>query len=203
MNFGAISPAVASLINQRLPYMVERTEEDQLLNGNGTGSNLSGLVPNAGLTYAPATGESRADAIFKGIMYVMNGPGEQTGGYPVDYIIINPISWQDLRLAKDANNQYYGGGPFTGAYGNGGIVSFDSFWGRPVVITPAIAAGTALVGSRLAAQYFMRMGLMIESTNSNVNDFENNLVTIRAEERLALIVPLPLGLCTVTGLATT
>ena len=194
-------PAVASLINLRLPYMVERTEEDQLVNGDGTGNNLSGLLLNAGLTRAVGT-DSRADAIFKAIMLVQNGPGLQTGGYPVDWIMTNPISWQDLRLAKDANNQYFGGGPFTGAYGNGAVVTYDSFWGRPVVVTPAIPAGTALVGSRLAAQYFMRMGMMIESTNCNTDDFEKNLLTIRAEERLTLITPLPLGLCTVTGLAT-
>ena len=195
-------PAVASLINMRLPYMVERTEEDQLLNGDGTGSNLVGLLNTSGIQTRAVGADTQADAIFKAGMQVIDGPGLQTGGYPWDFTIINPVSWQALRLAKDANNQYYGGGPFTGAYGNGPLVSADSFWGRPVVITPAIAPGTALVGSRLASQYFMRMGLMIESTPYNSTDFEFNLVTIRAEERLALIVPLPLGLCQVTGLAT-
>lgn len=194
-------PAVASLINTRLPYMVERTEEDQLLNGDGTGSNLSGLILNAGQTQAVGA-DTQVDAIFKAGMKCMQGPGLQTGGYPWDYTMINPISWQSIRLTKDANNQYFAGGPFTGAYGNGGFVTTDSLWGRPVVVTPAIAPGTALVGSRLAAQYFMRMGLMLESTNSNVDDFEKNLVTLRGEERLVLIVPLPLGLVTVTGLAT-
>jgi len=116
-----------------------------------------------------------------------------------DAVVVNPLDWQNIRLAKDANKQYYGGGPFTGAYGNGGYTNVDALWGLRVVITPAIASGTMLVGGyQESAQLFRRQGVTLEMTNSNVDDFENNLITARAEERLALAVYRAGGLGKVT-----
>jgi hypothetical protein len=36
-------------------------------------------------------------------------------------IVMHPTDWQAIRLLKDANNQYFAGGPFTAAYGNGPV----------------------------------------------------------------------------------
>nr|WP_256974347.1 phage major capsid protein [Corynebacterium diphtheriae] len=41
-------------------------------------------------------------------------------------------------------------------------------------------------------------GVRVDSANTNADDFENNLVTLRAEERLGLIVPLPAAFVKVT-----
>jgi HK97 family phage major capsid protein len=119
-----------------------------------------------------------------------------------DAVVINPIDWQTIRLGKDSvNGQYYGGGPFTGAYGQG-PANVSELWGLKVVVTNAIAQGTALVGGfQECAQVFRRTGITLEMTNSNVNDFETNLVTLRAEERLALAVYRPAGFGKVTFIA--
>jgi HK97 family phage major capsid protein len=70
-----------------------------------------------------------------------------------------------------------------------------------VVATVAQTQHTAFVGAfKLGAQVFRRQGITLETTNSNVDDFVKNLITIRAEERLALAVYRPLAFCTVTGL---
>lgn len=195
--------AVASYINMRLPYMVERTEEDELLNGNGTGQHLTGILTTAGIQTQAKGGDTVADAIYKSFTKVRWGnlAGTAQGGFEPDGIVIHPTDWEELRLTKDANGQYFAGGPFTGAYGNGSVVQFEMLWGKPVVITPAIAEGTALTGAfRLASQYFQRQGLVIESTNTNEDDFIKNLTTIRAEERLALAVYRPAAFCQVTGI---
>jgi len=116
-----------------------------------------------------------------------------------DAIVVNPADWQHIRLAKDANKQYYNGGPFTGAYGNGGFTNVDAIWGLRVVLTSAIASGTTLVGGfQECAQIFRRQGVTVEMTNSNSTDFENGLITVRAEERLALAVYRPGGFGTTT-----
>jgi ATP-dependent protease ClpP protease subunit len=193
--------AVASFINMRLPYKVERKEEDELLNGSGSGQHITGLLNTANIQTQAKGADTRADAIFKAITNVRFGSGLAEGGWAADGIVVNPLDWENLRLAKDGNNQYFGGGPFTGAYGNGAMVTFESLWGKPVAITPAIAAGTALVGAfRIAAQYFQRQGMTIEMTNSDQDDFIKNRVTVRAEERLALCVYNPPAFCQVTGL---
>ncbi|MEY2500596.1 MAG: hypothetical protein QOI07_930 [Verrucomicrobiota bacterium] len=192
--------AVASFINMRLPYKVERKEEDELLNGTGAG-HITGILQTSGIQTQAKGADTRADALFKAITNVRFGSGLAEGGWEPDGIVLNPLDWENLRLAKDSNNQYYGGGPFTGAYGNGPVVRFDTIWGKPCAITPAIAAGTALVGAfRIASQYFQRMGMTIEMTNSDQDDFIKNRVTVRAEERLALAVYNPPGFCQVTGL---
>lgn len=195
--------AVASFINARLPYMVARKEEDQLLTGDGTGNNLTGILSTAGIQTQAKGADTAVDAIYKAMTKVRWGDlaGAATGGYEPDAIIIHPTDWEAIRLTKDANNQYFGGGPFTGAYGNGAPVQFEVLWGKPVCVTPAITENTALVGSfRLASQYFQRMGMAIETTNTDQDDFIKNLLTIRAETRLALAVYRPLGFCTVTGI---
>jgi hypothetical protein len=122
--------AVASFINMRLPYKVERKEEDELLNGSGSGQHLTGLLNTAASRRRPKaptlarTRSSRRSPTFA------FGSGLAEGGWEADGIVVNPLDWENLRLAKDGNNQYFGGGPFTGAYGNGAMVTFESHLGQ-------------------------------------------------------------------------
>jgi HK97 family phage major capsid protein len=194
--------AVASFINQRLPYLVERVEEDQLLNGDGVGNNLVGILNTVGIQTQAKSTDTAADAIFKAMTKVRwaNMTSAQ-GGFEPDGIVMHPTDWQNIRLSKDTAGQYFGGGPFTGAYGSAGLIQFEMLWGKPVSVTPAIAAGKALVGAfRLGAQWFQRQGVTVETTNTDQDDFIKNLMTIRAESRLALAVYRPVTFCTVTGL---
>ena len=102
--------------------------------------------------------------------------------------MVHPTDWESLRLSKDANNQYYGGGPFTGAYGQQ-VTNIDYLLAKPVVVTTAIAQGVALAGAfSVAAFIFRRTGLMLEMTNCDQDDFIKNLVTMRAEQREALAI---------------
>lgn len=188
--------AVASYINMRLPYMVERTEEDQILGGDGTGQNILGILSTPGIQTQALGGDTRPDALFKAMTKI-----RFTGFFEPDGFVIHPTDWEKIRLLKDSAGQYLGGGPFTGAYGNGPLIQFESIWGKPVAITPAITAGTALAGAfRLGSQYFQRQGLTIDSTNSDQDDFIKNLMTLRAEVRLALATYRTLAFCQVTGL---
>jgi HK97 family phage major capsid protein len=201
--------SVASFINARLPYQVERATEDELLNGAGNGVHLTGILNQTGVqTYAKGTvsgTETNADAIHRAITKVRwqnMSTNQAQGGFEPDAIILHPTDWETLRLAKDGAGQYYSGGPFTAAYGNGAMIQMQSIWGKMVVVTPAIAQGSALVGAfRLGAQFFQRQGLTIEMTNTDQDDFVNRRTTIRAAERLALAVYLPGSFCLVAGIA--
>jgi hypothetical protein len=71
--------------------------------------------------------------------------------------IMNPTDWEDIRLLTDTAGQFFGGGPFQGPYGNGsasasrpGQRATDTIWNKPVYVTAAIGAGTAIVGTRRA-----------------------------------------------------
>lgn len=189
---------VQSYVNARLAYMVGALEDNHLLNGTGNTNQIKGVLNFSGIqTVSGAL--SPADGIFKGISYVRGANG--SGFLEADAVIIHPLDYMNLKLTKDANGQYLGGGPFSGQYGNGQYSNVGSIWGLPAVITVAIAQGTALTGAfRQAAQIFRRMGITVEMTNTDQDDFIKNLMTIRAEERLALAVYKPAGFATITGI---
>lgn len=175
---------LVSVINSQLVGRLMVVEEDQILNGNGTAPNLRGILNRTGLqtyattaTYTPNKG---FDAIFHAITMVATGSAQETA----DGIVINPADYETLRLSKDGNDNYRGGGPFAG--GNPGL------WGVRTVVTPAIAAGTVLVGAfGSAAQLFRKGGIQVDSTNSDSTDFQYNRVALRAEERILLAVYRP------------
>jgi HK97 family phage major capsid protein len=190
-----------SYVDQRLMQFLKIAENDQLLNGTTTPPDLVGILNRTGLQTATALGsDTRPDAVYKAITTIRSNAFVEPDG-----MVIHPSDWQDFRLAKDQNLQYYGGGPFTGAYGNGGLngqtMFKDTFWGLNVVITTAIAAGTALVGAfGTETQIFRKGGIRIDATNSHASEFLSNITRLRIEERLALAVYRPGGFGTVTGL---
>jgi len=107
---------------------------------------------------------------------------------------MHPSDWEGVKLMKDANGNYIGSSPY-GMAGN-------TVWGLPVVQTTAIAQGTALVGAfRYGSQIFRKLGLTVDTTNSDASDFSYNRIAIRAETRLTLACYRPLAFCSVTGIA--
>ena len=184
-------PFLKSAIDGRLLYQLNLYIEDQLLNGSGAAGNLRGLLNRVGVQTevraSTAAGGNAQDTIFKAISKVETGAGMTADG-----IVINPADYQALRLSRDANGQYYGGGFFSGQYGQGGIQEQPPLWGLRTVVTPAIAVGTALVGAfGQAGSVVSKGGIRVEATNTEGNDFTNNRITIRAERRLALAVRQP------------
>jgi HK97 family phage major capsid protein len=184
-----------SEIDNRLLYRLGFFEEQQLLNGDGTGNNITGLLARSGIQTETATGPTdNADAIFRAMTKI-----DVNSGLATDGIVIHPTDYQNFRLSKDGNDQYYGGGYFAGQYGNGGVVMQPPLWGQRTVVTPAIATGTVLVGAySQAATLYRKGGVRVEAATQHASDFTSNLVTIRAEERVALACRVPLGFCEVT-----
>lgn len=189
---------VRSYIDGRLSLFVKIEEERQLILGAGT-NEIVGIKPSGNTRainiYAGGTAAGdKAVQLFK----ALNGQRGSALLEP-DFIVVNPSDYQDLRLLTDTAGQFFGGGPFQGPYGNGQNVAAsgqvtgatDYIWQKPVVVTTAVGAGTALIGTTSAAQVWRKGGLTVEATNSNEDDFLKNLVTIRAEERLALAVYRP------------
>jgi HK97 family phage major capsid protein len=197
---------VQSYINGRLGLFVRIEEERQILSGAGTNELVGFLDSGRAINrYARGTVDSNAVAMFK----ALNGTRGSAFLEP-DAIVMNPANWAATRLLTDTAGQFFGGGPFQGPYGNGqniqqsGQVSgaLDYMWNKPVIVTSAIGAGTALIGSfRTASQLFRRSGLTIEASNSHNDYFERNLVMIRAEQRLGLAIYRPAAFTMVTGLA--
>lgn len=190
---------VVSEINSTALYDLAQRTEAALLSGDGAGSNLQGIRNREGVQVHAQGEDSVADAIFKGIRRVQTATG-----FAADAIAIHPLDYEALRLGKDGNGQYYGGGYFQGQYGAGGIVEVPPIWGLRTVVSLAAPQGEPLVGAyRAAAKVFRKGGVRVESTNSHQDDFTNDKITVRVRARLGLQVKYPAAFVKVTLTPTT
>jgi len=168
-----------STIDQRLLYGLSYVEEQQLLNGSGTGQNLHGIIPQATAYAAPITIAGATSIDMMRLAMLQAALAE----YPATGHVMNPIDWAFIETLKDSDGRYIIGNP------QGSIA--PTLWGLPVVTTQAIAVDKFLTGAfKLGAQVFDRWDARVETGYVN-DDFTKNLVTILAEERLALAVYRP------------
>lgn len=179
---------VEDYINNSLIYDLSVLEEELLLDGDGSGSNLTGLLNREGVQTSESTSqENWFDDLYKAGTQINRTTPLRFDGY-----VMNDVDYEVLRLSKDKNGQYIAGGPFQGQYGVGAIMVQPPLWGKRVVVTPAIAPGTALAGAFRQGSIVLRKGgVRVDAVKTNVDDFEHNLVTMRGEQRLGLMVPIP------------
>lgn len=175
-------PQLMSLIDVELRYGVALTEENQLLNGSGTGENLLGMVTQA-TAFAPPTNMPSgfiADAIGAAILQV------SLTEHTPDGVIMHPTDWWRMRLAKDADGKYVMGEP--SAYVT------PVLFGLPVVVTTAMAAGKFLVGNFESQVLYDRMETRIDVAREHADFFTRNLVAVRGEERIGFAAKVPQAL---------
>lgn len=172
-----------SLIDTDLRYGLDLAEEREILSGDGTGQHLNGLITQA-TEYAAAftpTAGTRLDTIRLAILQSVQA------GYPANGIVINPLDWAGIELTKTSEGAYL--------FANPTSVAGPRLWGLPVVETPEMDADTFLVGAfNIAAQIFDRMGTEVLVSSEDRDNFVKNMLTVRAEKRLALAVKLPAAL---------
>lgn len=168
-----------SIIDNRLLYGLQFVEEAQLLKGDGTGQNLLGIIPQATAYSAPI---SLADLNIIDVMRLAQLQAA-LAEYPATGHVLNPIDWAGIETLKDVEGRYIIGNPQ-------GTTS-PTLWALPVVTTQAMTVRKFLTGAfKLGAQVFDRWDARVETGYVN-DDFIKNLVTILAEERLALAVYRP------------
>ena len=169
-------PQLQSYIDGRLRYGLAYVEDNQLLNGSGTGSDVNGIYTQATAFSAPTTlpaTVTKIDVIRLAMLQAFLAELPPTG------IVLNPTDWATIELVKDTTGRHIIGNPQDGAE--------PRLWRLPVVETPAMTVDKYLVGAfDLGAQIFDREEANVEISTEDSDNFRKNLVTIRAEERLAL-----------------
>ena len=175
------APMLQSYIDGRLRYGLALEEEDQILNGTGVDNNLSGLVTNQTTYNRGATDDTYIDTLRKACTQCALSEYRASG------IVLNPADWETIELTKDTQNRYIFADP--------GTIAGPTLWGLPVVATNSMTAGTFLVGAfDMAAQIWDREQAMVEVSREDNDNFRRNMVTILAEERLALTIYRSAGL---------
>ena len=191
-NVLADEPQLRSIIDNELLYGLRIQEDAQILSGDGNGENLLGIL-NAGVqTYSWSSGASapvkdtRADAIRRAATLAFLANYEPTG------VVLHPSDWESIELSKTTQGEYLvaisvalGGEP--------------RIWRMPVVDTPAIPKGTALVGAfGTGAQLYDREQASIRISEQHSDFFVRNAIVILAEQRLALATKRPESFVKVT-----
>jgi HK97 family phage major capsid protein len=171
-------PQLQSYINGRLQYGLGFVEDNQLLNGAGTGTDLNGIYTAATATTANLAvipNPTKIDVLRAAMLQATLANLPSTG------IVLHPTDWFTIETAKDSQNRYLVGDPQNQLT--------PRLWGLPVVATLAMTTGKYLVGSfAMGAQIFDRMDARVEISTEDGNNFIKNLVTILCEERLALAI---------------
>ena len=175
------------IIDNELLYGLRLTEDDQILNGNGTGTNLTGIT-NAGVQVQALGSDTRVDAIRKSITKIALAYYEATG------MVVHPSDMEQIELEKDADERHM----LTASIAVGPEARI---WRLPVVESAAITVGTALVGSfGIGATLYDRMEGNIRISENHSDFFVRNAIAILAEERIALAVKRPESFAIVTGI---
>jgi HK97 family phage major capsid protein len=169
------------LIDQELRDDLAEEEEDQILNGNGTGENITGILNTSGiqtqaLSSLVAGVDPKTETLLRAKTKVLTvGRSRPTG------VVINPVDWEAITLARLAKNPA----------NEGDGIAVERIHGMAVVQSEAMPAGTALVGDYRKAVIWDREQSSITATDSHADFFIRNLVAILAEERIAFGVLRP------------
>lgn len=177
--------ALASYVNNRMRYGVQRKVESQLVVGDGTAPNISGIF-DAGNFTAHGYAAAGLGATLPKLVLIRKMIADcWAAGYPADAILLNPADFATIEIELLTTTS------------NAVRVQVDAsgvirLWGVPVVQSVGVAADTVAVGAfGQAYTLYNREGVVVEMSESDSDNFTKNLITIRAERRLALATEVP------------
>jgi len=188
----ADAPALRGVINQRLLLGLDLALESQVLDGDGAGENLTGILRTAGTNIQGIGADNAADALYKGRTQVMvTGLGRPSA------FVLHPNDWQAIRLLRENVASGTLGGYLMGPPT---LPTTPTLWGLPVVESLGMPENTGLTGD-------FAMGMMLFDREQSqirvgtINDqFTRNMQTILAELRMAMAVFRPSAFTRVTGI---
>ncbi len=187
-------PSFQEYLTHELTRQIIDVENQQLLLGDGTGTNLLGLLNTTGIITRAVNPGPPVEVSIETIEEAKTDIRVGSSFAEANIAVMNPLTWSKLRRTKDGQGRYLVDADPTKAEGN-------SLWGLEVVVTTVMPVGTALVAATdTAAVIYERMGIALMASSQSGTDFTSNLVRFVAEERLALAVTRPSALCKVTGL---
>ena len=187
----ADAPQIRGIINSRLLLGLTLALENQVLTGDGTGENFTGILNTSGINIRGLGSDSVPDAVFRArTMVRVTGKARPTA------IVMHPNDWEAVRLARENSATGTLGGYLMGPPS---MVGATTLWGLPVVESEAITENTALVGDfAMGATLFDREQAVVRVGLIN-DQFIRNMQTILAELRAAFVVWRPSAFAKITG----
>ncbi len=182
----ADTPQLTSYLSARAPEKLLEVEDTQILSGNGSAPNLSGIITDAadfdvssgGEFYQSVDNANEFDVLVAALNQL------SIANYNADTILLNPTDFHKILLLKDSTNAYLKDQVYAGLQPN--------FMGVRVILNTAIAAGTFLVGNfGVGSQLWVRDNVNVEFFREDGTNVRDGFVTVRVSERVALTNYLP------------
>jgi HK97 family phage major capsid protein len=176
-----------SVIDNQLFYGLALVEDDELLNGDGTGEHIRGILNTPGiLTYTKAANGDAADQKSDTLRRAQTLSALSL--FPATGYVLHPNDWEDVELQKTVSG---GDGQYM-LVTNVSVGANSRVWRLPVVESPSIAEGHFLTGAfGQGVQIWDREQANIRVSDSHADYFARNALAVLAEERLALTVTHP------------
>lgn len=177
--------ALAAYVESRMAYGVNRKVEGQLATGDGSAPNISGIFKSGNYTDHGYLSGALGSTLAKFVLIRKVIGDLYAAGYAADGIILNPVDWatMETELLTTAAGKV----PFN--YDAAGV---PRLFGLRVVQSVGVTADTFAVGAfGQAGTIHNREGIVVEMSESDSDNFTKNLITIRAERRLALAIEVP------------
>lgn len=187
----ADAPGIRGIINTRLLLGLTLALEAQIISGDGTGENLTGILNSGISTFAASAMSNIVDAVLRARTMI------RTGAKMVpNAVVMNPVDFEQVRLLREnaasaTLGQYLMGPP--------SVTGPMTIFGMNVVESENIVADRILVGA-------FNMGCTLWDREQSairvgtVNDqFVRNIQTILAEQRLGFTVWRPAAFVSVSG----
>lgn len=181
----ADNQALAAYVDTRMRYGVNRKVETQLVSGDGVAPNISGILDTGNFT-AHGYADANLGATLKKLVLIRKIIGDlEAAGYNPDAIVLNPADWAQVEIDIFTANTNLVAFRYD-AEGN------PVLFGRRVVTSVGMTADNVAVGAfQQAGTIYNREGVVVEMSESDSDNFTKNLITIRAERRLALATEVP------------
>jgi HK97 family phage major capsid protein len=158
------------LLDQELREDCLEELEDQIINGDGTGENFTGILNTTGVL-TQAWNTDLITTTRKAITAV-RVTGKARGSLAW---AMNPSDAETVDLLKDGDNRYYWGGPVSAGTRN--------LWGYPIVENNQVDQGKAILGQWDKAVYWDRQAATISVSDSHSDFFIRNMIAILCELR--------------------
>lgn len=181
-------PSFRSLLMSDMVAGVIAKENDQLLNGDGSGANMTGMLATSGIQTRARSTETNLDCLELAITDLRS-----SGRFvEPDAIVMHPANFSATRRLKDSQNRFLAVDPLA--------TTRNTVWGVPVVVTTQCPVNTAVVANFGEATHaWVREGINV-ILGYETGGFEANMPTMIAEERIAFGVVAPTAIVKVTNL---
>jgi HK97 family phage major capsid protein len=174
-----------SILETLLDEDVRLEAEQQVVSGDGTGENWTGVYNTAGIgSVTGQTGEAYTDALHRGLTVVRLNRRRDPSA-----LLIHPNDHETVILDKDGN----------GAYRMGAATQSDrrTIWGLTAVPSTVATEQLPLWGRWMDARLWQREGITTSAYDQHEDYASRGLVLLVAEHRGAFRVVQPTGFCTV------